>query len=187
MKVPARILYSSRSYGRLAASNWRNRSVIEAGGLESQWGYALEAEVVILNELKEPEARERRAMANKLKPLIAAPPATLSVNRKGMHPYDLVNRLMVLAYTNDSLPITLPTQDRRWFCVWTHAPRMTTPAADALWGWYETGGYEKCAAWLAARRVIVQPIRTTTSDRMEAEHGRAWHERSRKLSGRVDA
>jgi hypothetical protein len=109
--------------------------------------------VVILNELKEPEARERRAMANKLKPLIAAPPATLSVNRKGMHPYDLVNRLMVIAYTNDSLPITLPTQDRRWFCVWTHAPRMTTPAADALWGWYETGGYEKCAAWLHQRDV----------------------------------
>jgi len=137
----------------LGGSNWRNRSVIEAGGLESQWGYALEAEVVILNELKEPEARERRAMANKLKPLIAAPPATLSVNRKGMHPYDLVNRLMVLAYTNDSLPITLPTQDRRWFCVWTHAPRMTTPAADALWDWYEAGGYEKCAAWLHQRDV----------------------------------
>jgi hypothetical protein len=137
----------------LGGGNWRNRSVIEAGGLESQWGYALEAEVVILNELKEPEARERRAMANKLKPLIAAPPATLSVNRKGMHPYDLVNRLMVLAYTNDSLPITLPTQDRRWFCVWTHAPRMTTPAADALWDWYETGGYEKCAAWLHQRDV----------------------------------
>jgi hypothetical protein len=137
----------------LGGKNWRNRSVIEAGGLESQWGYALEAEVVILNELKEPEARERRAMANKLKPLIAAPPATLSVNRKGMHPYDLVNRLMVLAYTNDSLPITLPTQDRRWFCVWTHAPRMTTPAADALWDWYETGGYEKCAAWLHQRDV----------------------------------
>jgi hypothetical protein len=137
----------------LGGKNWRNRSVIEAGGLESQWGYALEAEVVILNELKEPEARERRAMANKLKPLIAAPPETLSVNRKGMHPYDLVNRLMVIAYTNDSLPITLPTQDRRWFCVWTHAPRMTTPAADALWGWYKTGGYEKCAAWLHQRDV----------------------------------
>jgi hypothetical protein len=85
--------------------------------------------------------------------MIAAPPETLSVNRKGMHPYELVNRLMVLAYTNDSLPITLPTQDRRWFCVWTHAPRMTTPAANALWGWYENGGYEKCAAWLHQRDV----------------------------------
>jgi hypothetical protein len=137
----------------LGGKHWRNRSVIEAGGLDSQWGYALEAEVVILNELKEPEARERRAMANKLKPLIAAPPETLSVNRKGMHPYELVNRLMVVAYTNDPLPITLPTQDRRWFCVWTRAPRMSVPAAKALWAWYENGGYEKCAAWLHQRDV----------------------------------
>ena len=137
----------------LGGKHWRNRSVIEAGGLDSQWGYALEAEVVILNELKEPEARERRAMANKLKPLIAAPPETLSVNRKGMHPYELVNRLMVIAYTNDPLPITLPTQDRRWFCVWTHSPRMSASAAKALWGWYENGGYEKCAAWLHQRDV----------------------------------
>jgi hypothetical protein len=137
----------------LGGQHWRNRSVIEAGGLDSQWGYALEAEVVILNELKEPEARERRAMANKLKPLIAAPPETLTVNRKGMHPYELVNRLMVVAYTNDPLPITLPTQDRRWFCVWTRAPRMTPDAADKLWGWYKSGGYEKCAAWLWQRDV----------------------------------
>jgi hypothetical protein len=137
----------------LGGQHWRNRSVIEAGGLDSQWGYALEAEVVILNELKEPEARERRAMANKLKPLIAAPPETLTVNRKGMHPYELVNRLMVIAYTNDPLPITLPTQDRRWFCVWTRAPRMTPDAADKLWGWYKSGGYEKCAAWLWQRDV----------------------------------
>jgi hypothetical protein len=137
----------------LGGQHWRNRSVIEAGGLDSQWGYALEAEVVILNELKEPEARERRAMANKLKPLIAAPPETLTVNRKGMHPYELVNRLMVIAYTNDPLPITLPTQDRRWFCVWTRAPRMSATAADKLWGWYKAGGYEKCAAWLWQRDV----------------------------------
>jgi len=137
----------------IGGKHWRNRSVIEAGGLDSQWGYALEAEVVILNELKEPEARERRAMANKLKPMIAAPPETLTVNRKGMHPYELVNRIMVLAYTNDPLPITLPTQDRRWFCVWTKSGRMCPDAAKRLWAWYESGGYEKCAAWLHQRDV----------------------------------
>jgi hypothetical protein len=60
---------------------------------------------------------------------------------------------MVIAYTNDPLPITLPTQDRRWFCVWTHSPRMSASAAKALWGWYENGGYEKCAAWLHQRDV----------------------------------
>jgi len=37
--------------------------------------------------------------------------------------------------------------------VWTRAPRMTASAAKALWGWYEAGGYEKCAAWLHQRDV----------------------------------
>jgi hypothetical protein len=130
-----------------------NRSIIETGGLDSQWGYSLEAEVVILNELKEPEARERRALANKLKPLIAAPPETILINRKGLHPYEMLNRLQVVAFTNDPLPITLPTQDRRWFCVWSRAPRMCPDAAASLWGWYKNVGFERIAAWLHQRDV----------------------------------
>jgi hypothetical protein len=131
-----------------------NRSIIETGGLDSQWGYGLEAEVVILNELKEPDARERRALSNKLKPIIAAPPETLSINRKGLHPYEMLNRLQVVAFTNDPLPITIPSQDRRWFCCWSRAPRMDADAANGLWRWYKhAGGFEMIAAWLWQRDV----------------------------------
>jgi len=130
-----------------------NRSIIENKGLDSQWGYGLEAEVVILNELKEPEARERRALANRLKPIIAAPPETLTINRKGLHPYEMLNRLQVIAFTNDPLPITIPSQDRRWFCVWSRAPRMDADDADRLWRWYKSGGFQKIAAWLWQRDV----------------------------------
>ncbi len=130
-----------------------NRSIIENKGLDSQWGYNLQAEVVILNELKEPEARERRALANRLKPIIAAPPETLTINRKGLHPYEMLNRLQVIAFTNDPLPITIPTQDRRWFCVWSHAERMDPDAATELWRWYKNGGFAKIAAWLWQRDV----------------------------------
>jgi hypothetical protein len=137
----------------IGGKHQHNRSIIENKGLESQWGYGLEAEIVILNELKEPEARERRALANRLKPIIAAPPETLTINRKGLHPYELLNRLQVIAFTNDPLPITLPSQDRRWFCVWSHAPRMRAEDAAPLWRWYETGGYEKIAAWMWQRDV----------------------------------
>ena len=131
----------------------RNRGIIDSDNLQSQWGYALESEILILNELKEPDARERRALANKLKPIIAAPPDTLQINRKGLHPYDMVNRLFVLAFTNDPVPITLPTQDRRWFCVWSRAPQMSPDAALAMWDWYKAGGFEAIAGWLNARDV----------------------------------
>jgi hypothetical protein len=131
----------------------KNRGIIDSDGLAGQWGYALESEILILNELREPEAAARRALANRLKPIIAAPPETLTVNRKSLHPYEALNRVFVLAFTNDPVPITLPSQDRRWFCTWSHADRMTPREADAMWNWYRSGGYEAVACWLLARDV----------------------------------
>ena len=131
----------------------KNRGLLDNDTLGSQWGYQLEAEIIILNELKEPEAKERRALANKLKPIIAAPPEMLSINRKNMHPYDMVNRGFVLAFSNDPVPISIDSQDRRWFCVWSSAPRMNPDEAFALWNWYKSGGFEAIAAWLYQRDV----------------------------------
>jgi hypothetical protein len=131
----------------------RNRGIMDNDTLGSQWGYALEAEIIILNELKEPDARERRALANRLKPIIAAPPEMLSINRKGLHPYDMVNRCLVLAFSNDPVPISLASQDRRWFCIWSSAPRMAPAAAGKLWRWYQSGGFAAIAGWLARRDV----------------------------------
>jgi len=133
--------------------NYKNRGLVDGDNLTSQWGYAMESEVLILNELKEPEARERRALANKLKPIIAAPPETLPINRKGLHPYDMVNRLFVLAFTNDPVPISLPSQDRRWFCLWSRSSRMQPNEAKAIWEWYKAGGFEAIAGWLMSRDV----------------------------------
>ena len=131
----------------------RNRGLVDADGINSRWGYALESEILILNELKEPEAKERRALSNKLKPIIAAPPDTLTIERKGLHPYDMVNRLFVLAFTNDPVPLSLPSQDRRWFCIWSHAPKMAKADAAALWKWYKGGGLQAVGRWLADRDV----------------------------------
>jgi hypothetical protein len=127
---------------------------VDGKSIGSRWGYALESEILILNELKETDAADRRALANSLKPIIAAPPDTLPIERKGLHPYDMVNRLFVLAFSNQSVPITLETQDRRWFCVWSNAPRMTEAEGLALWRWYEKeGGFGRVAQWLATRDV----------------------------------
>ena len=131
----------------------RNRGLVDGKSINSRWGYALESEIMILNELKEPEASERRALANSLKPIIAAPPDTLTIERKGLHPYDMVNRVFVLAFTNHQVSITLETQDRRWFCVWSDAPKMTTEEGEALWSWYKAGGMARVAKWLAMRDV----------------------------------
>ena len=135
----------------VCGNDLRNRGLLDNDTMSSQFDYALESEILILNELKEPDARERRALANRLKPIIAAPPEMLSINRKGLHPYDMVNRIFVLAFSNDPVPITLDSQDRRWFCIWSHASRMLPEDAQNLWKWYRSGGFDAIAQWFYAR------------------------------------
>lgn len=137
----------------VCGAHLKNRGLLDNDTMSSQFGYALESEILILNELKEPDAKERRALANKLKPVIAAPPDMLSVNRKGLHPYQMANRMFVLAFSNDQVPISLDSQDRRWFCVWSHAPMMAPAAAAKMWKWYAGGGFAAIGAWLHARDV----------------------------------
>ena len=131
----------------------RNRGLASNETLSSSWGYHLESEVLIINELKEPDSRERRAFANKLKPVIATPPDMITVHRKRLHPYEMLNRSIVIAFSNEAVPIKLENQDRRWFCVWSHNGRMSEFDSKSMWDWYETGGYEAVAKWLWNRDV----------------------------------
>lgn len=131
----------------------KNRGIMDNNSVTSQWGYQLESEILIINELKEPDAATRRQLANQLKPIIAAPPEMLPINRKGLHPYMMANRLFVLAFSNDPVPISLASQDRRWFCVWSTAPRMDSDKAKKIWDWYRAGGFACIAKWLMARNV----------------------------------
>lgn len=137
----------------VCGSHLKNRGIMDNNSVNSQWGYQLESEILLINELKEPDAAARRQLANQLKPIIAAPPEMLSINRKGLHPYQMANRVFVLAFSNDSVPISLASQDRRWFCVWSSAPRMPSANAKKMWDWYQAGGFDAISAWLYARDV----------------------------------
>ena len=131
----------------------KNVSLVRNEEITSQWGYALEAEVLVVNELRQSEAKDRRALENTMKPLIAAPPEFLMVQRKGLAPYDLVNRLQIIAFSNERVAINLPSDDRRWFVIWSDAPRMNDADGAKIWAWLESGGKSAVAAWLHARDV----------------------------------
>ena len=168
-----------------------NVSIVKNEELSSSWGYALEAEVMVINELRQAEARDRRAMENVLKPIIAAPPEYLPVNRKGLHPYNALNRIWVLCFSNERAAISIPSNDRRWFCVWSDAPRMSDAEGAAMWAWYEAGGYAIVAGYLASRDVSkfnpgASPPMTEAKAIM-VERGRSAHEEYLQLliEGRV--
>ena len=137
----------------ICGDHLKNRGIMDNNSVNSQWGYQLESEILIINELKEPDAAARRQLANQLKPIIAAPPEMLPINRKGLHPYMMANRLFVLAFSNDPVPISLASQDRRWFCVWSNAARMDSVRAKKIWDWYRAGGFAAIGWWLMARDV----------------------------------
>jgi hypothetical protein len=121
--------------------------------LSTAWGYHLECEVLIINELRQPEASDRRALENSLKPVIAAPPEYLTIQRKGLAPYESVNRLQVVAFSNERMAITIPSNDRRWFVIWSDANCMDTAASGRIWAWYKAGGLAAVSAWLHQRDV----------------------------------
>ena len=121
--------------------------------LSTAWGYHLECEVLIINELRQPEASDRRALENSLKPVIAAPPEYLTIQRKGLAPYESVNRLQVVAFSNERMAITIPSNDRRWFVIWSDAVCMDPAASGRIWAWYKAGGMASVAAWLHQRDV----------------------------------
>jgi hypothetical protein len=130
-----------------------NVALVRNEELSSTWGYSLMCEVLVVNELRQTEAADRRALENRLKPLLAAPPEMLSVNRKGLHPFDLPNRLSVIAFSNERMAITLPSDDRRWFVLWSYAGRLAEADARVIWDWYAAGGRQAVAGWLTERDV----------------------------------
>lgn len=127
-----------------------NCSIVKNEELTSQWGYALECEVMEIAELRQADAKDRRAIENTLKPIIAAPPELLPVNRKGLHPYMALNRIFVVAFTNERGAISLPSEDRRWFVIWCAADRLPVADADTLWNWYtRQNGFGAVAHYLS--------------------------------------
>ena len=153
-----------------------NCSLVKNEDLNSQWGYALECEVMEIAELRQAEAKDRRALENTLKPIIAAPPELLMVNRKGLHPYMALNRVFVIAFSNERVAISLPSEDRRWFVLWSAAPKLSEAHAVSLWNWYQhRGGFEAVAHYLHTRDVSDwnpnAPPPLTEAKAIMVEHG----------------
>ena len=137
----------------IGGSSRENVALIKNEELNSQWGYSLMSEVLVINELRQADASDRRALENRLKPLLAAPPELIPVNRKNLHPFDALNRLSVVAFSNERMAITLPSDDRRWYVLWSDARPLRVDEARAIWAWYGSGGRAIVAGYLHARDV----------------------------------
>jgi hypothetical protein len=58
-----------------------------------------------------------------------------------------------VAFSNERAAISIPSDDRRWFCVWSDAGRLPETDALALWQWYARDGFAAVADYLAKLNV----------------------------------
>jgi len=169
-----------------------NCSLVRNEELTQVWGYALECEVMEIAELRQSDAKDRRALENTLKPIIASPPEMLSIQRKGLHPYMALNRILVVAFSNERAAISIPSEDRRWFVLWCEADKMPERMATAIWNWYKhQDGFAAVAAYLYARDVSgwnpAAPPPMTEAKAIMVEHGMSIAESflSGQIRGRI--
>lgn len=131
----------------------QNVAVARAEEVTGDFGYVLESEIIILNEMRAKGQYDARVMENALKPVIAAPPEILLVNKKHQAPTYIQNRGFVIAMSNFRAAISIPADDRRWFVLWSDAGKLPEAEATRLWGWYQNGGYAVVTHYLATRDV----------------------------------
>lgn len=112
--------------------------------------YLANTRLLIVEEM---QMSERKAMQNKLKPLIAAPPHTLRVNVKFQPQYEVPNLVALIFFTNMDNALAMSRQDRRYFVVWNDDQPRTEEHFVALTEWYKAGGAAAAARWLQTRDV----------------------------------
>ena len=103
--------------------------------------------------VEEMQMSERKAMMNRLKPLVAAPPYTLRVNIKFEPQYEVPNIVAAIFFTNMENALSLSEQARRYFVTWNHGQPREATYYEALANWYADGGAAMAARWLLSRDV----------------------------------
>jgi Family of unknown function (DUF5906) len=130
--------------------NWREELY---HSLAEDFDYALECKLLIIGETAQPKQERARGhdLSTRLKPLLARPPENLPINKKGLHPYLIPNRLAVILFSNEENPIQLERGQRRIHVVNRLAKQVQSPGYyEQLNGWLDSGGAELAASYLLA-------------------------------------
>jgi Family of unknown function (DUF5906) len=112
----------------------------------------LRSVVLRINEARDLGDVNRFAFYDHMKAFTAAPPDVLRVDEKNLREYAILNCCGVIITTNHKADgIHLPADDRRHYVAWSDRTKesFTPEYWNALWGWYESGGYRQVASYLA--------------------------------------
>ena len=145
----------------LAAVGEPNCKVVHGEELASDFCDYLKTKLLVINEIDYGTHKDRKAISEKLKPVLAAPPARLRINEKNLRPYEIRNLLQVFGMTNHRLCLYADTGERRWYMLWCSLVLPAGgPARDrwdawftGYWRWLEAGGSGAVLAYLRGRDI----------------------------------
>lgn len=120
--------------------------------------YLMSTKYLHINESELGDRKEARQVANRAKPLAAAPPHRLRVNLKGIKPILVRNVVNCTMTSNSAVPLALSGDSRRYYAVWTSVSirgqdGQMTPQWRAYWtdrwSWMrDMEGWRACVHYL---------------------------------------
>lgn len=130
-------------------------NIIHGDELDSNFNdYGFSSKLLIVNEGETRDGDRGSAVSNKLKPLSAAPPEKIRINRKNMAPVAVRNIMSVIMTTNSQVPVNLQGTSRRIFALWSDLSCRDEHTQEVLpewnaywrgmWNWMRNGGYQAC-------------------------------------------
>lgn len=145
MKTVPTLLFGSR-YVKAVSSEVINSRF--TGVLSDTWW-------VVLDELKTSGMKlDRVNIANKLKPWITE--ATLEIEKKGLDPYPVVNRIQITATSNFDDAVHIENDDRRWGISEMGGNMMTeSEKVDVFKGFLDTNRAPGVLKWLMEQESLV--------------------------------
>jgi hypothetical protein len=124
-------------------------------------GWQADCKLAIINEIDYGDHKDRRQVTERLKRVLCAPPRTLRIDEKNLKPYEIPNRIQVVAMSNHRQCIEVQRGDRRWYALWCgrKAHRDLPPVEQGMWeawfaeyyDWLEKGGGSAVMAYLRGR------------------------------------
>lgn len=112
--------------------------------------YLCDARLLVVEEM---HISRTHGSKDRLKPLLAAPPHTLNVNRKNLKQYAVPNIVALIFLTNNRNAVATSEDGRRYFVTFNDGARQDNEYYVELVNWYERGGTR-----LAARYLIDLPL-----------------------------
>jgi hypothetical protein len=112
----------------------------------------VKAVILRISEARDLGELNRFAFYEHLKIYLAAPPEVIRCDEKNLREHSVLNVMGVIITSNRKDSFFLPADDRRHYVAWTDlTPEDFTEAYwQEIWNWYEEGGDQHVAAYLAA-------------------------------------